>query len=395
MTNHAPDLTLLAGPAAMSQETLAAMSRQVCHPDDPEFRAGFRHAEEMAAELMRAPGQVILMGGEAVLGLEAAARSLVRPGQTRALNLVSGPYGRAMGRWLRDFGADVGELEVPFNEAVAPGAVERYLDQHPQTGLLTVVHCETPCGTVNDLACIGPAARARGVLTLADCVSTLGGMPVETGHWQLDVVVSSPHKCIGGPSGMSLVSVTDRAWAAIEANPAAPRSSYLSLLDWRDRWHGTGQFPYTPFTAAVRGAAAACAQVLEEGLEACIARHAAAARACRAGADAMGLALWPASPDVTADCVTAIQVPAGLGHEAVRERMRDRYGVATSPDPGIANLVRIAHMGPAATGLHAVTGLMALGRALADLGADVSIGAGIEAALDVLAAAAGPQCAAR
>ena len=85
----------------------------------------------------------------------------------------------------------------------------------------------------------------------------------------------------------------------------------------------------------------------------------------------MGLALWPASPAAAADCVTAIEVPAGLDHEAVRLRMRDRYGVATSPDSGVGNLVRIAHMGPAASGLYPVTGLMALGRALADLGAAV------------------------
>jgi len=388
MTRRDPDFTFLAGPAAMSAQTLAALSRPVVtHYGDPDFRGAWRRAETMVAELMRTPGQIVLMGGEAVLGLEAAARALVRPGETRALNLVSGPYGRSMGRWLRELGADVGELSVPWNTAVDPAAVERYLDEHPGTGLLTAVHCETPCGTASDLARIGPAARSRGVLTLADCVSTLGGMPLEAAAWQLDVIVSAPHKCLGGPSGMSLVSVTDQAWAAIESNPAAPRSSYLSLLDWRERWHGKDQFPYTPFAAALAGLAAACEQALDEGLDACIARHAAAARACRAGAAAMGLALWPASDDVTADCVTAIVVPAGLDHQAVRLRMRDRYGVATSPDSGVGNLVRIAHMGPTASGLYPVTGLMALGRALADLGAAVDIGAGIEAALSSVSAA--------
>src|SRR2546430_861879 len=39
------------------------------------------------------------MQGEAVLGLEAAARSLVRPG-TPVLNLVSGVFGKGMGYWL-------------------------------------------------------------------------------------------------------------------------------------------------------------------------------------------------------------------------------------------------------------------------------------------------------
>jgi len=211
-------------------------------------------------------------------------------------------------------------------------------------------------------------------------------MPLQAGDWQLDVVVSAPHKCLGGPAGLSLVAVSDQAWDVIEHNPDAPRCSYLSMLDWRERWHGKNQFPYTPFAAAIQALAAACEQALEEGLEACIARHAAAARACRAGAAAMGLALWPATPAAAADCVTAIEVPAGLDHETVRRHMRDRYGVATSPDVGVGNLIRIAHMGPAASGLYPLAGLMALGRALADLGADVRTGDGIEAALGSISA---------
>ena len=388
---RAPDFALLAGPAPMTDRTLAALGRPPARFGDPSFRDDFRHAELMVAELIRSPGEILLMGGEAALGLEAAARALVRPGETRALNLVSGPYGQAMGRCLRKIGARVDDLAVPWRQAVDPAAVEAYLDRHPQTGLLTAVHCETPCGTINDLARIGPAARARGVLTLADCVATLGGMPLQTGDWQLDVVVSAPHKCLGGPSGLSLVSVSDQAWDAIERNPDAPRDSYLSVRDWREHWHGKNRFPYTPFAAAVQALAAACEQALEEGLDACIARHAAAARACRAGAGAMGLALWPDNPAAAADCVTAVEVPAGLDHETVRRHMRGRYGVATSPDAGVGNLIRIAHMGPAASGLYPVAGLMALGQALADLGAAVRIGDGIEAALGSVSAAA-PAC---
>jgi pyridoxamine--pyruvate transaminase len=131
----------------------------------------------------------------------------------------------------------------------------------------------------------------------------------------------------------------------------------------------------------------ACDQVLEEGLPAAIARHEAAAAACRAGARAMGLRLWPKSEEITAPCVTAIAVPDGLDHEAVRSHVRERYGVMLSGGQGAGNLVRIGHMGPTASGLNPVVGLMALGRSLADLGATVRVGAGVEAALAHLASA--------
>jgi len=379
-----PDFTLAAGPTAATARTLAALGSPITYHYDPVFLDAFRRTEAKVGQLFRTENEIILMQGEAILGLEAAARSLVRPGMP-VLNLVSGPFGKGMGYWLKNFGADLHELEVPYDQAIDPDAVERYLDEHPETELLCVVHSETPSGTFNDCSLIGPMARSRGVLTLVDCVSSLAGMPLDAGSWQLDVCVAGPQKCLGGPPGMSLVAVSEQAWAAIERNPLAPRASFLSLLDWREQWHGRGQFPYTPSVCDIHGVAAACDQVLEEGLEASIARHEAAAAVCRAGAQEMGLRLWPKSEDIAAACVTAIAVPDGLDHEAVRNHVREHYGVMLSAGQGAGNLVRIGHMGPTADGLKPIVGLMALGRSLADLGAGVHIGAGVEAALDLLA----------
>ena len=88
-----------------------------------------------------------------------------------------------MGYWLKDFGAELHELEVPYNDAVDPADVERYLDEHPEIELVTVVHSRDAVGTVCDVSAIGPIARAHGALTLIDCVSSLGGIPLETDEW--------------------------------------------------------------------------------------------------------------------------------------------------------------------------------------------------------------------
>jgi pyridoxamine---pyruvate transaminase len=379
-----PDFTLAAGPTAASARTLAALGSPITYHYDPVFLDAFRRTEAKLGRLFKTDNEIILMQGEAVLGLEAAARSLVRPGMP-VLNLVSGVFGKGMGYWLKGFGADLHEIEVPYDEAVDPQAVERFLTEHPEIELLTVVHSETPSGTFNDCSQIGPIARRHGVLTLVDAVSSLAGMVLDTDAWQLDVCIAGPQKCLGGPPGMSLIAISEQAWKAIEANPAAPRASFLSLLDWREQWHGQGRFPYTPSVSDIHGVEAVCDQVLEEGLEASIARHENAAAACRAGAVEMGLRLWPKSEDITAACVTAVAVPDGLDHEIVRSHVRERYGVMLSGGQGAGNLMRIGHMGPTANGLNPVVGLMALGQSLVDLGASVQVGAGVEAALARLA----------
>jgi len=379
-----PEFTLATGPADVYPRVLTALGQPVVHYNDPVFQERFRRTEAKVGQIFGTANEIILLQGEAVLGLEAAVRSLVRPGMP-VLNLVSGVFGQGMSSWLKSLGAQLHELSVPYNEAIDPDEVAAYLDANPEIELLCVVHCETPSGTMNDCARIGPIARAHGVLTLVDCVASLGGMPLDPDGWQLDVCVAAPQKCLGAPPGMSLIAVSRQAWAAIERNPVAPRDSFLSLLDWRERWHGRGRFPYTPSVSGVFGLEAACDLFLEEGREAVYARHETAAHVCRAGIVAMGLRLWPAREAIMSACVTAIVVPDGLDQASVCDYVRTRYGVLISGSDGAGNLVRIGHMGFTASAFHPVVGLAALGRSLADLGAEVQIGEGVDAALAVLA----------
>jgi pyridoxamine---pyruvate transaminase len=375
-----PDFTLSAGPVAASPRVLAALGSPLVYHYDPVFLERFRATERKVQRVFRTGNDVLLMQGEAILGLEAAARGLVRPG-TKVLNLVQGVFGKGMGYWLKDFGAELQELEVPYNDAVDPAAVERYLDENPGIELVTIVHSETPSGTFCDAAAIGPIAHERGALTLVDCVSSLGGMAFDTDEWQLDVCVGGAQKCLGGPPGMALMSVSDAAWERIAANPVAPRASYLSMLDWKEQWLEGEKFPFTPSVADLHGVEACVDELLEEGLDASVERHARSAAACRAGVRAMGLELWPRSDEIAADCVTAISVPEGLTDTQVRAHCRERYGVMLSAGQGAGNLVRIGNMATSARGLYPVVGLAALGQTLLDLGVRVDVGAGVEAAL--------------
>jgi pyridoxamine--pyruvate transaminase len=155
------DFTLSAGPTVATARTLAALGSPITYHYDPDFLALFRETERKVAELFRTKNDVILMQGEAIVGLEGAARSLVRPGM-HVLNLVQGVFGKGMGYWLTDFGAVLHEIEVPYDQAVAPESVEQYLDAHPEIELVTLVASETPSGTVTDVSRIGPICRARG-----------------------------------------------------------------------------------------------------------------------------------------------------------------------------------------------------------------------------------------
>jgi len=376
------------GPAASWNESREGLGRPMPFEYEPIYLERFAGVERRVAEVFGTSGDVVLMMGEAVLGLEAAAKGLVRP-QMKCLNLVSGIFGKWFGDWLRALDAEVIEIEVPWNEAIDPAEVERVLKAEPGIRIVSLVHSETPSGTLNPIAEIGPLARAAGALVITDAVSAFAGTPIAHDAWGLDITVGGTHKCLGGSPGLAPVAVSDRAWQALRDNPAAPRGSYLSLLDWKDRWldEDLKQFPYITSVAEINGLDAALDRLFDEGLEASFAAHRRAADACRAGVRAMGLALWAPDDTVASHAATAVTTPDGISNAEVIAHVLGRYGVQIS-DGEHANMkaavFRIGHMGPSATSFHPVVALTALGKGLRDFGVKVAIGEGVEAAVDVL-----------
>ena len=115
-------------------------------------------------------------------------------------------------------------------------------------------------------------------------------------------------------------------------------------------------------------------------------RHQAAARAARAGAEALGLTLWARDPAIRSDTITTVRVPAGIDEREVRAHARAQSGVMLSGGQGdlTGTVLQIGHMGPGAYPLSPVIAVTALGRALRALGADADIGAAVEAAVSAL-----------
>lgn len=382
-----PDFTLSAGPTMSSLRVQQAQGRPMIFDYDPVFLERFRDTERKVAELFGTAKDIVLMQGEAILGIEAAARAVVRPGM-KCLNLVSGVYAKWFTDWLREYGGEVVEVEVPYNEAIDPDEVKQALEEHGDFELVALVHSETPSGVVNPLREIAPLAKDAGALMFADVVSAVGGTEVDPDGWGVDICVGGPQKCLAGPPGMSLVVVGEQAWSAIEKNPNAPRGTFLSLLDWRETWieGGRVKYPYTPSVSDVNGVHAAVGEVLDEGLESVIRRHDVAAAACRAGVKTMGLELWPRSESYAANCVTAITCPDGVEVKQVLSHIREGYGVMLSGGYGelADKLFRLGHMGPGTRSLFPVVAVSAFARGLSDLGVSVDIGSGVEAALGVL-----------
>lgn len=184
----------------------------------PLTAARFASIEDRVARLLGTEQDVVIMQGEALLPLEGAIRGTAGPGTT-ALNIITGPYGQTFGDWLRDCGATVFDLAVPFHAAVTAAQVREAFAEHPEIDFVSLVHAEAATGNTNPVAEIGEAVREQGALFYLDAVASVGAEPVLPDAWGVDLCVIGAQKAMGGPAGVSAVSVSERAWARMAANP--------------------------------------------------------------------------------------------------------------------------------------------------------------------------------
>ena len=199
-------------------------------PAYPE--AGYAKLADRLAALMGARGDVVIVQGEAIVALEAAAASLARPGLS-ALNVVTSPYGLLFGDWLRRGGATVTEVLAEPGMPVTADTVARALDAAPAIGLVAIVHAETSSGIVNPLHEIATLVKARGALLVVDAVASFAGHALDVDRLGIDVCVIGPQKALEGPAGLSAASVSPAAWAAMDARRGP---STLNLLDLKTHW---------------------------------------------------------------------------------------------------------------------------------------------------------------
>ena len=383
-----PRLNLAAGPVQVMDQTLREAAKPILYHYDPAFIELFARTSDLLKQVFRTEYDVVIMQGEAILGLEAAAAGLLSPGD-KVLNLVSGVFGKWFEDFIHRYGGKTIELAVPYNDAIDPEDVRKALQANPGVKYLSVVHSETPSGTHNPVKEIGAVAREFGVLTMVDTVSGLGGELLSPEEWGMDIAIAGPQKCLGGTPGLSLMSISPAAWEALEARQPEPlRASFLSILDWKSAWLEGKRFPYTPSISEMYSLESVLNQTLDIGMERFVDCHQTIARACRAGVAALGLELWPAREEIAAACVTAVRVPNGLDEAKLRQTMRHRYGVMISPGYGelLGKLFRLGHMGPAQAHPTVLAAQLAvLERSLADLSYPVQLGAGVGAAMATLA----------
>jgi alanine-glyoxylate transaminase / serine-glyoxylate transaminase / serine-pyruvate transaminase len=355
------------GPTNVDPGVLDAMRKPMLGHLDPDLHDILVDVVAMLRRVYRMPdGLVLPLHCTGTAGMEAGIANLVEPGDT-VIVAQCGFFGRRISEIARRHGADVVAVEADWGECVSNDALIEELDRHPGARMVAVVHAETSTGVEHPLAELGAALRDRDTLLMADCVTSLAGVPLEVGAWGVDFAYACTQKCLAAPPGMSPVAVSERALQRLMARRTpVPFSFDLLLLEkyWIER-------PVTyHHTAPILGIYAlheALRSVLAEGLEARWQRHADAAQHLQAAVESRGLELL-ADPAHRLAPLTAVRVPEGVDGKAVQTGMLREHGIEIGGGlgPDAPAMWRIGLMGRNASTETADRVLDALDAVLAD-----------------------------
>ncbi|WP_061320335.1 pyridoxal-phosphate-dependent aminotransferase family protein [Clostridium botulinum] len=353
------------GPTMVRENVRMARAMETTNPDlDLQFYDYYKETCEKICEFLKTRNEVRILSGEGILGLEAACASLTEKGD-RILVIDNGIFGEGFADFVEIYEGEVVFFKGDRRRDIDIEKLKEFLDKDSNFKYATVVHCDTPSGVINDVSKICPMLKEKGIITVVDSVSAMGGQELKVDEWKIDIVLGGSQKCMSAPPGLSFLSISEDAFKTMKERKTPIASYYCNLLVWKD-YYKNKWFPYTPPMSDIVGLRVAVDNILKD--RDILSRHNNIAKACREAIVESGLKLYLEKG--YSNTVTVIELPKEIEDKALRKYMQDKYNVIIAGSFGYlqGKVIRIGHMGENAKVDKMAYTLFALRNSLEHLG---------------------------
>ncbi|MGD0736931.1 MAG: alanine--glyoxylate aminotransferase family protein [Terracidiphilus sp.] len=377
------------GPTPLLPAAQFAMAAADIHHRTPEFRALYLKVLAQLKVFVGTQNDVLLLSSSGTGAMEAAVSNLTSPGD-KVLVLTAGKFGERWTGLAKAFGCEPDVVTAPYGETFDLAAVKAALK--PEHKAVFLQATETSTAVRHDVEAIAKLVKETDALLIVDGITGLGTTHFDVDGWGIDVLIGGSQKAVMIPPGLAYLSVSEKAWAAMEKSKN-PRY-YFDLR--KERKNAVkGESAYTPAVALIAGLGAALDYIagqaggdLEKGRIALIDNAQVNAEATRAGLVALGFTLF--APTAPAAAATAVAVPEGLNSSDVVKALKARFSLVIANGQGEmqGKIFRVAHLG-FFDYLDTIAFLGAMEHIAKDtLGLPVEYGQAVAAAQQVFASAA-------
>jgi len=319
------------GPTPLLPAAQFAMAAADIHHRTPEFRALFLRVLGQLKIFVGTQNDVLLLSCSGTGAMEASVSNLTSPGD-RVLVLSAGKFGERWADLTKAFGCQVDLVKAPYGQTFDLDEVRKALKA--DTKAVYMQATETSTAVRHDVEAVAKLIKetASQALLVVDGITGLGTTHFDVDGWGIDVLIGGSQKAVMIPPGLAYLSVSQKAWAAMET-ARSPRY-YFDLRKERKN-QGKGETAYTPAVALVAGLGAALDYIagqaggdLEKGRIALVDNAQVNAAATRAGLVALGFTLF--APTAPAAAATAVAVPEGMNSGDVVKALKTRFALVTA-----------------------------------------------------------------
>jgi alanine-glyoxylate transaminase/serine-glyoxylate transaminase/serine-pyruvate transaminase len=341
---------MIPGPVDVEDEVLSEMASPVPAHYGNAWMKVYLETVGCLKRVFQTEKDLFIIGGPGSAALDASFSSLLATGE-KVLIPSNGFFGQRLRTMARAYGLEVLPLNFPLEQAISPPAVEALIQKEKDIQAVAIVHHETSTGVLNPLPEIAAVTNKTGVPIIVDAVASLGGVPLPVDEWGIDLCVTVSNKCLAAPPGISLISISQRAWEIIESKKDRCHGWYLNLQTWKQyatKWASWHPYPTTMASNNVLALLASLRRLLAEGLERRYARTAKAAEMIQEGLTDMGFEMFIEGPHAS-PLVTAAKGRPDMSVMEMAGFLRDECGIMIGGGIGklAGKIFRVGHMGKA------------------------------------------------
>ena len=337
------------GPSMVHPRVYEALSKLIVGHLDPYFIQVMADVQQLLKTAYgTTDGATLVISGTGSAGMEAAVANFVEPGVKLAV-FANGYFSDRLTEMAKRNGANVVRFEKLWGETFTDAEARDFIGRE-KPKVVAYVHAETSTGALQSGQAICAAAHDAGALVIADCVTSLGGVPVEFDQTGIDIAYSCTQKGLSCPPGLSPMAMSPRAMEFLRARTTPSRSWYLDLKLIHDYSTVSHRYHHTAPISMFYALREALLVIAEEGIENRWERHRRCHKSFVKGIEAMGLRMHVPERFRIATLNT-VCVPEGVDEAKVRKRLLDGPGIeiAGGFGPLAGKVFRIGVMGPLAT----------------------------------------------
>jgi alanine-glyoxylate transaminase / serine-glyoxylate transaminase / serine-pyruvate transaminase len=337
------------GPTMVDPRVYTALAKPIVGHLDPYFIQVMGDVQQLVKMAYgTSDGATLVISGTGSAGMEAAVANFVDPG-TKIAIFANGYFSDRLTDMAKRQGASVVRFEKQWGETFSDDEAQDFI-RRERPKVVAYVHAETSTGALQSGKAICAAAHDAGALVIADCVTSLGGLPVEFDRTGIDVAYSCTQKGLSCPPGLSPMAMSRRAMDFLNSRTTPSRSWYLDLKLIHDYSTVSHRYHHTAPISMFYALREALLVIADEGIENRWERHRRCHQVFVKGILAMGLSFHvPEAHRIPT--LNTVSVPKGVDEAKVRKRLLDDPGIeiAGGFGPLAGKVFRIGIMGPLAT----------------------------------------------